>query len=97
MAWLGEELPATEQDGRTLAPHCLKDVMEERLFAKRRDLFSKLDLVFMDTTSEAPAGKRPGNVVPTRSRRSDYRSRSIAWMFVLSKMSVSFPFGRPIF
>jgi len=26
-----------------LAPRCLKDVMEERLFAKRRDLFSKLD------------------------------------------------------
>ncbi|HEV3113577.1 MAG TPA: hypothetical protein VGY99_24085 [Candidatus Binataceae bacterium] len=39
-----------EQDGRTLAPRYLKDVMEERLFAKRRDLFSKLDLVFMDTT-----------------------------------------------
>jgi hypothetical protein len=51
MAWLGEELPGDEQDGRTLAPRCLKDVMEERLFAKRRDLFSKLDLVFMDTTS----------------------------------------------
>jgi hypothetical protein len=33
-----------------LAPRYLKDVMEERLFAKRRDLFSKLDLVFMDTT-----------------------------------------------
>ena len=33
MAWLGEELPGDEQDGRTLAPRCLKDVMEERLFA----------------------------------------------------------------
>lgn len=41
MAWLGEELAGDEQDGRTLAPRCLKDVMEERLFAKRRDLFSK--------------------------------------------------------
>ena len=52
MAWLGEELPAAEQDGRTpFAPRCLKDVVEERLFEKRRDLFSKLDLVFMDTTS----------------------------------------------
>ena len=40
MAWLGEELPEAEQDGRTLAPRCLKDVLEERLFAKRRDLFS---------------------------------------------------------
>jgi hypothetical protein len=27
------------------------DVVEERLFASRRNLFSKLDLVFMDTTS----------------------------------------------
>src|ERR1019366_3440468 len=52
MAWLGEELPASEQDDRTpFAPRCLKDVVEERLFASRRDLFSKLDLVFMDTTS----------------------------------------------
>ena len=52
MAWLGEELPAKDQDGRTpFAPRCIKDVVEERLFAHRRDLFTRLDLVFMDTTS----------------------------------------------
>ena len=52
MAWLGEELPEKEQDGRTpFAPRCLKDVVEERLFAHRRDLLTRLDLVFMDTTS----------------------------------------------
>jgi hypothetical protein len=52
MAWLGEELPAKDQDGRTpFAPRCLKDVVEERLFAHRRDLFTRLELVFMDTTS----------------------------------------------
>src|ERR1700731_991807 len=52
MAWLGEELPQKEQDGRTpFAPRCLKDVIEERLFAHRRDLLPRLDLVFMDTTS----------------------------------------------
>jgi hypothetical protein len=52
MGWLGEELPAAEQDGRTpFVPRCLKDAIEERLFAYRRDLFSRLDLVFMDTTS----------------------------------------------
>jgi hypothetical protein len=34
MAWLGEELPEKEQDGRTpFAPRCVKDVVEERLFA----------------------------------------------------------------
>jgi hypothetical protein len=52
MVWLGEELPAKDQDGRTpFAPRCLKDVIEERLFARRRDLFTRLDLVFLDTTS----------------------------------------------
>jgi hypothetical protein len=31
MAWLGEELPATDQDSRTaFAPRCLKDVVEQR-------------------------------------------------------------------
>src|SRR5258707_15320184 len=52
MAWLGEELPAKEQDGRTpFAPRCTKDVVEERLFSHRRDLFTRVDLGFMDTTS----------------------------------------------
>ncbi len=52
MAWLGEELPEKEQDGRTpFSPRCNKDVVEERLFAHRRDLLTRLDLVFMDTTS----------------------------------------------
>src|SRR5215207_1388475 len=49
MGWLGEALPEPEQDARTpFAPHCTKDLVEERLFAHRRDLFSRLDLVFMD-------------------------------------------------
>jgi DDE family transposase len=52
MAWLGEALPADQQDGATpFAPRCTKDLIEEQLFAHRRDLFSRLDLVFMDTTS----------------------------------------------
>ena len=29
----------------------MKDLVEEQLFAHRRDLFSQVDLVFMDTTS----------------------------------------------
>jgi hypothetical protein len=34
MAWLGEELPDEEQDGRTaFAPRCLKDIVEGRLLA----------------------------------------------------------------
>jgi hypothetical protein len=51
MAWLGEELPPAEQIGRTLAPRCVKDLVEERLFARRRALFADLAVVFMDTTS----------------------------------------------
>ena len=51
MAWLGEELPETEQAARTLAPRCVKDLIEEELFARRRDLFSELSVVFMDTTT----------------------------------------------
>jgi hypothetical protein len=60
MAWLGEELPDKDQNGRTpFAPRCTKDSIEEQLF--RRDLFTRVDLVFMDTTSlyfEGRAGKR---------------------------------------
>ena len=39
-AWrdLGEELPAADQDGRTLVARCIKDLVEERLFARRRSL-----------------------------------------------------------
>jgi hypothetical protein len=49
MAWLGEETaPAA---AGALAPRCIKDLIEERLFERRRDLFSALSLVFMDTTS----------------------------------------------
>jgi len=52
MAFLGEELPADQQDGKTpFSPRCTKDLVEEGLFARRRDLFSDLHLVFFDTTS----------------------------------------------
>jgi transposase len=52
MAWLGEELPQDKQKGRTpFAPRCIKDRIEEELFAHRRDLFTDLQLVFFDTTS----------------------------------------------
>src|SRR3954463_6072989 len=51
MAWLGEELPANQQDGATpFAPRAIKDLIEEHLFERRRDLFSELSVVFMDTT-----------------------------------------------
>ena len=49
MAWLGEELE--EKPDGALAPRCVKDLIEERLFDRRRDLFTDLSAVFMDTTS----------------------------------------------
>src|ERR1700693_6341435 len=49
MGWLGEEL--ADQSGRGLAPRTTKDLIEERLFALRNDLFSEVSLVFLDTTS----------------------------------------------
>ncbi|HVH83565.1 MAG TPA: IS1634 family transposase, partial [Steroidobacteraceae bacterium] len=52
MAWLGEELPQAQQQGSAkLVPRCTKDVIEEQLFARHRDLFAELSVVFMDTTS----------------------------------------------
>src|SRR3954470_11609220 len=37
-----------------------------------------------------PSAVQPGNVVPTRSHGADYRSRSISWVFALSKMRLDF-------
>jgi hypothetical protein len=75
MAWLGEELPAKEQDDRTpFAPRCTKDLVEERLFSHRRDLFSRLDLVFMDTTSlyfEGAGGQTLGRHGHSKDHRPD--------------------------
>ena len=52
MAWLGTPLAENEQGGATpFSPRCVKDLIEEELFARRRSLFSGLDLVFFDTTS----------------------------------------------
>jgi hypothetical protein len=82
MAWLGEQLPATEQDGRTpFAPRCLKDVVEERLFDHRRDLLTRLDLVFMDTTSlyfEGAGGQTLGQHGYSKDHRPDLRQMILA-------------------
>ncbi|HKF11445.1 MAG TPA: IS1634 family transposase [Xanthobacteraceae bacterium] len=82
MAWLGEELPETEQEGRTpFAPRCVKDVVEERLFVRRRDLLTRLDLVFMDTTSlyfEGAGGQTLGQHGYSKDHRPDLRQMILA-------------------
>jgi transposase len=73
MAWLGEELSADEQGGATpFAPRTIKDLIEERLFERRRDLFSELSVVFMDTTSLSFAGAG-GETLGERGYSKDHR------------------------
>ena len=72
MAWLGEELPEAQQTGRTLSPRCVKDLIEEELFFRSRDLFSSLDLVFFDTTSIYFEGEG-GETLGERGHNKDHR------------------------
>src|SRR5450759_1332993 len=72
MIWLGEEWAASEQAGRTLFPRCVNDLIEERLFTRRRDLFSDLSVVFMDTTSLYFEG-RGGKTLGQNGHSKDYR------------------------
>src|SRR5271169_829359 len=76
MAWLGE--PLTDQAGASeRAPRCRKDVVEEQLFARRRDLFAELSVVFMDTTSLSFASLsfegQGGEQLGRRGHSKDYR------------------------
>jgi transposase len=73
MAWLGEVLPKDQQDGATpFVPRTTKDLIEEALFAQRRDLFSDLALVFFDTTSIYFQGEG-GKTIGKRGHSKDHR------------------------
>jgi hypothetical protein len=75
MAWLGEPLPEGQQAHATpFAPRCVKDLVEESLFGRTRDLFSGLDLVFFDTTSiyfEGEGGETIGQYGHSKDHRPD--------------------------
>jgi hypothetical protein len=75
MAWLGEELPQDQQKDKTpFAPRCIKDRVEEGVFAHRRDLFTDLQLVFFDTTSiyfEGEGGQDIGQRGFSKDHRPD--------------------------
>jgi transposase len=77
MAWLGEVLPKDQQKDKTpFAPRCVKDRIEEDLFAHRRDLFTDLQLVFFDTTSiyfEGEGGESLGAHGHTKDHRPDLK------------------------
>jgi hypothetical protein len=77
MAWLGEELDAADggqAHATPFAPRCVKDRIEEALFARRRDLFSELSVVFLDTTSlrfEGAGGESLGQRGHSKDHRPD--------------------------
>lgn len=75
MAWLGEELPDEQQQGSTkLVPRCVKDLIEEQLFFRRRDLFTEVEIVFFDTTSlyfEGQGGETLGQHGHSKDHRPD--------------------------
>ena len=79
MAWLGEEVePAGDGD---LAPRCVKDLIEEALFERRRDQFSEFGLVFMDTTPpsfEGAGGQTLGAHGYSKDHRSDLKQMILA-------------------
>lgn len=73
MAWLGEPL-ADQAEAGGLVPRCRKDLVEEALFARRRDLFAELSVVFMDTTSlsfEGQGGEALGRHGHSKDHRPD--------------------------
>jgi len=73
MAWLGEALPKDQQNAATpFVPRTNKDIIEEELFAQRRDLFSSLDMVFFDTTSIYFEGEG-GTTMGQRGHSKDHR------------------------
>ena len=72
MGWLGEALDEAEPGAPS--PRRTKDLIEEALFARRRDLFTDLDLVFFDTTSvffTGDGGESLGQYGKSKDRRSD--------------------------
>ena len=73
MAFLGEVLD--DQTGATpFAPRCTKDLVEEGLFGRQRNLFTSLELVFFDTTSiyfEGEGGETLGQFGHSKDHRSD--------------------------
>ena len=74
MGWLGEALGEREPDAPS--PRRVKDLIEEALFARRRDLFTDLDLVFFDTTSlffTGDGGETLGQYGKSKDRRNDCR------------------------
>jgi len=92
MAWLGQPLPEQEQGGATpFSPRCVKDRIEEALFARNMDLLTTLDMVFFDTTSiyfEGEGGETIGQYGHSKDHRPD-RKQMVVGMILDNE-------GRPV-
>lgn len=77
MAWLGEKLPEEDQrDATPFTARCIKDMIEEGIFQRSRDLFGDLTLVFFDTTSiyfEGNGGENIGAFGHSKDHRPDLK------------------------
>lgn len=76
MAWLGDPLQNRIPPGEGFSPRCVKDALEEKIFERRRDLFTGLDLVFFDTTSiyfEGDGGETIGRYGHSKDHRPDLK------------------------
>ena len=74
MGWLGERLIQHGNDARSVRSR--KDLIEEELFRRNRDLFSELELVFFDTTSlyfEGNGGESLGQYGHSKDSRPDLK------------------------
>ena len=74
MSWLGGSL--VQHGNNPLTLRTRKDLIEEELFHRNRDLFSSLDLVFFDTTSlyfEGQGGESLGQHGHSKDSRPDLR------------------------
>ena len=69
MAFLGEAIEELEKP--VGAVRCTKDLVEEALFERRRDLFTEVELVFFDTTSLYFEGQ--GAEIGKRGHNKDHR------------------------
>jgi Transposase DDE domain len=89
MAFLGDAVEQLEKP--TGAVRCNKDLIEEALFERRRDLFTEVELVFFDTTSLYFEG-RGGESIGQRGHTKDHRP-DLKQMIVGMAVDVE---GRPI-
>jgi transposase len=70
MTFLGEQIE-DQTSATPFSPRCTKDLIEEGIFLKRRDLFTGLDLVFFDTTSIYFEGS--GGAMGQKGHSKDHR------------------------